>query len=168
MTGGVRLWGHDDGGESIRVDDGLNIGETIVIGENNYDSTSAYLNGSTVGDVNMQVALLEVVDVSVPAGIFKNCLHLRFTATGVMNQVWDEWWAQGVGIVKFQGVSGDGNARARALTWINFTPDIQEEPEEPEGPSTPASAATLLASGKLTASRLFGRGSIKGIAFCWQ
>nr|WP_320009591.1 FISUMP domain-containing protein [uncultured Desulfobulbus sp.] len=137
-TGGIHLWGHDDGGESIRVDGGLNFGEIITQEEVNYDSAPAYLNGSLIGNVNMQVSLLEVVDVTVPAGTFHDCLHLRFIATGVMNQTWDEWRAQGVGMVKFQGVSGDGSARTRALTWMNFTPDVEEDPDSPIIPESAA------------------------------
>nr|WP_320009862.1 hypothetical protein [uncultured Desulfobulbus sp.] len=162
-TGGVHLWGHDDGGESIRVDGGLNFGETIMQGEVNSDSEPAYFNGSLIGNVHMQVSLLEVADVTVPAGTFTDCLHLRFTATGVMDQVWDEWWAQRVGVIKFQGVSGDGNARARALTWINFTPDVQEKPEEPsisESGAALQSVINLLLQGTTEGGEAFEVGTV--------
>ena len=98
--GSVRMWGSEDEGESIRVDGGLDYGSTMVIGQTNISTAAAYDGGAYLGEITSIVTLRDIVSVSVPAGTFTNCLHLRFILEGIQTR--DEWWAHGVGMVNLR------------------------------------------------------------------
>ncbi len=120
VSDGYRRWGSDDDGENFRVDGGLNLGTVMTVGQSVQDSKDIYFNGTYSGTITVTVSLLDISNVTVPAGTFNNCLHLRFTFAGELNQSSEEWWAPGVGMVKLQGISGGGSERTRALTWKSF------------------------------------------------
>jgi hypothetical protein len=119
-----RLWGSDDDAESIRVDGGIDYGTSLSVGQTNSVSAPAYVDGAYIGMLDATIGLLGVEAVSVPAGIFSDCLHLRFAINpGGEWQSWDEWWNADAGVVKMEGVSGDGSGRLRELEWVH-TPVI--------------------------------------------
>ena len=131
ISDGIRMWGSDDGDEILRADGGLNHGTVVDIGQLNAYSTPAYGGGNYIGVVKLTVMLLDVSNITVPAGTFYGCLHLRFSLTGALTQTRDEWWAKGVGVVKLQGVSGDGHEQLRLLEKYSF----QTEPLANSKPS---------------------------------
>lgn len=53
-------------------------------------------------DAILSTQLLGMESVTVPAGSFPDCIHLRFTISfkGGPSRNVDEWWAKGVGVVK--------------------------------------------------------------------
>ncbi|MBN2164214.1 MAG: hypothetical protein JXR25_14020 [Pontiellaceae bacterium] len=109
-SGSYSFWGDSYG---VLADGGLDYGSTIAVGQTNQTSAPFYEEGSYLGVIEAAVTLIDVIDVTVPSDTYTDCLHLRFNLGGFM--VWDEWWAQGVGVVKLQGVSGDGSGRLREL-----------------------------------------------------
>lgn len=113
-NGSYRIWGHDDGSESIRTT-GLDFGATLDVGQTKFSEVPVYDSGVLVGSLHGEISLLGVENVTVPAATFNGCLHLRVAVSGVLNQVWDEWWAPGIGAVKMVGISGDGSGRLREL-----------------------------------------------------
>lgn len=113
-NGSYRIWGHDDGSESIRTT-GLDFGAILDVGQTKVSDVPVYDSGVLVGSLHGEISLLGVESVTVPAATFNGCLHLRVAVSGVLNQVWDEWWAPGIGTVKMVGISGDGSGRLREL-----------------------------------------------------
>jgi hypothetical protein len=103
------------------------VGQTLSLTRN------IYLDGDYVGQGTVKVQLLDVSTVTVPAGTYPGCLRLRLTITlGGQSESHDEWLAPGVGMVKAQGVSGDGAAERWELIVIS-------------GPSLPAPLAASAA-----------------------
>ena len=83
-------------------------------------SVPYYFFGTLSGVYYCALELLDNEIVTVPAGTFSDCIHLRFYSSTVGfadpdAQVFDEWWARGVGIVRYQGVSGYGAQQLREL-----------------------------------------------------
>ena len=117
------MWGDDDDEESLRADGGFNYGTNFAIGETSFSSVQIYEDGKYIGVFNISITLLDVSNVTVPAGTFTNCLHLRIDMTGATTQTSDEWWATGVGVVKLLGISGDGSKQLRELKWYSFKVD---------------------------------------------
>ncbi len=116
ISDGFCLWGDDDDGDFIRVDGGLNFGDSLAMGETTTTSAPGYSGGVYIGEFNASISLLGIETITVPAGTFQNCLHLRFSIND--EQTHDEWWCQGVGIVKMAGISGEGSGRLRELeSW---------------------------------------------------
>jgi len=63
--------------------------------------------GSFLGNGSLTLQLIERTSVTVPAGTFPDCLHLRLTSTaGDSTKVQDYWWALGVGKVRNTRISG--------------------------------------------------------------
>ncbi len=63
--------------------------------------------GRSLGTVSLRVELRGQTEVTVPAGYYPDCLHLRFTKTaGSVNKVDEEWWALGIGVIKNTRISG--------------------------------------------------------------
>ena len=113
-------WGSDDDGELIRVDGGINYGESLSVGQTNAVSVPVYVNSIYAGMMDASVSLIAVESVTVPAGTFSNCLHLGFAMNpGGEWQTWEEWWSPEVGMIRMQGVSGNGSGRLRELEWIH-------------------------------------------------
>ncbi|MDX2110953.1 MAG: hypothetical protein SFY80_11995 [Verrucomicrobiota bacterium] len=192
---GYRLWGNDDpsstnpnvtsnSGESVIIDGGLNMGSTLAVGQLITSSAPVYNDGHYMGNISCSIQLLEIALVDVPAGKYDNCLHLRFTITNGETQVWDEWWASGVGPVKMQGVSGAGAKRLRELQHFSIglplaeslnTPTISIISEKPAwfGQNTithdgnNAAQSPILASGQVSQmeTTLQGPGTI---SFFWK
>jgi len=123
-TPGLAMWGSDDdpGVEEIRVDGGGYWGDVVTTGQVCSDTADAYMNGSYAGEASLQLEILEQTSVTVPAGTYPDCLHLRFAyLTGEGPRVFEEWWAKGVGAVKQRGVSGNGVAQQRDLIQATVT-----------------------------------------------
>ncbi len=110
-------YGNDDGSEQSHMDGGLVFPEIVNTGSSYAPTADAYVNGRFQATVTDTMQVLDTLPVTVPAGTFPDCVHLRFRISvgALLIQSWDEWWARGVGIVKMQGVSGDGKGRLREL-----------------------------------------------------
>jgi hypothetical protein len=125
--------GSDDGFESVRADRGFVWTNRMAVGQTLSLTRNIYLDGDYVGQGTVKVQLLDVSTVTVPAGTYPSCLRLRLTITlGGQSESHDEWLAPGVGMVKAQGVSGDGAAERWELIVIS-------------GPSLPAPLAASAA-----------------------
>ena len=142
----VRIWGHDDDGDSIRVDGGLNFGSTLNTGQTIERSAPAYSGGNYIGELTASLSLLGLETITVPAGTFDDCLHLRFNIDG--SQLYDEWWAQGVGIVKMEGVSGQGSGRFRELVSLKSAPEqLYYRDADEDGFGDPDNTSSFQSSG---------------------
>lgn len=109
LSNGWGMLGSDDTLESVRVDPPLLITNRLIVGQTVAQTRNIYLDGTYLGQATFKLQLLDVSDVTVPAGTFPNCLHVRITLTaGGSSMVHDDWMAESVGMVKQQGVSGDG------------------------------------------------------------
>jgi hypothetical protein len=109
LSNGWGMLGSEDTPESIRVDPPILITNRLVVGQTVSQTRNLYLDGDYLGQGTFKLQLLDVSDVTVPAGTFPGCLHVRISLTaGGSTQVHDDWMAPSVGMVKQQGVSGDG------------------------------------------------------------
>lgn len=116
--------GSDDDDESLRVDRGFLITNRVAIGQTISLTRGIYLDGSYVGQATLKLQLLDVSTVTVPAGTYPGCLRVRLTVSaGGESQTHDDWLAPGIGMVKQQGVSGDGAAERWEL--IRYEPPTQ-------------------------------------------
>jgi hypothetical protein len=109
LSNGWGMLGSEDTPESIRVEPPILITNRLVVGQTVSQTRSLYLDGDYLGQGTFKLQLLDVSNVTVPAGTFPGCLHVRISLTaGGSTQVHDDWMAPSVGMVKQQGVSGDG------------------------------------------------------------
>lgn len=92
----------------LRFESGFGAGPTMRIGEKNRKRSQVYRSNKLLGYTFLTMELLERDTVKVPAGTYRDCIHLRFTI-GVDKdaEVGEEWWAKGVGLVKWKGISGE-------------------------------------------------------------
>ncbi len=113
--------GSDDDDETLRVDRGFLITNRVAVGQTISITRGIYLDGSYAGQATFKLQLLDVSTVTVPAGTFPGCLRVRLTlSAGGESQTHDDWLAPGIGMVKQQGVSGDGAAERWEL--IRYEP----------------------------------------------
>ncbi len=112
-------YGHDDdlGADGDRIDGGCALPASVVVGNTYSPTADYYYNGAYQGVYAHSVQVLDVFPVTVPAGTFADCVHLRISPTfdGMPFDPTDEWWARGVGMVKMQGVGIDNAAVLREL-----------------------------------------------------
>ena len=121
LANGWGIWGSDDSSESLRIDQGFIVTNRLAVGQVVSLTRSAYTNGVYRGQATAKLQLLEVTNVTVPAGLFVGCLHVRITfSLGGSSQSHDDWLASAGGLVKQQGVSGDGAAEHWEL--ISYQP----------------------------------------------
>jgi len=119
------MYGDDEdwGAYQKRCDGGVVFPVSMNIGQTSSQSADYYTNGVYAGVLSCSLQVIDTLPVTVPAGTFSDCVHVRLTITKSGNepgvQVKDEWWARGVGPVKKQGISGPGSG----LLWnlISYT-----------------------------------------------
>jgi hypothetical protein len=108
IANGLANYGDDDlPEESLRgamtpfpVD--MTVGQSATRQGPVYDGAGRFL-----GNASLTMQLIERTAVTVPAGTFADCVHLRFTLTlDGSPQVQDVWWALGVGQVRRTRISG--------------------------------------------------------------
>jgi hypothetical protein len=129
-SGAVKALGLDEVTGQMRYDGGWSYPETIDVGATASANVDVYENGVFLGVGSGTVAALDTLPVTVPAGTFTDCVHLRITTLeGTSTRVSEEWWARGVGVVKVQGVSGDGANRLRELVSTDLMPTFLEYPQ---------------------------------------
>ncbi len=114
------LYGFDDYKENIfvRFSPGAVFPETLAIGQPVSVKTDVFNSEGGHGpDATVTAEVLEKTSVSVPAGDFPNCIHLRFTVSfsGGPKGVVEEWWAKGVGMVRNKSPRDNGPARITKL-----------------------------------------------------
>ena len=125
-----RFFGHDESDyapsndESIRVDGGFGFPDSLTVGVAVKRTSPAYIGDPSegvahkpIGNVSLVLKVLAKTSVIVPCGTYSDSVQVRFT--GPDGAVWDEWWARGVGLVKLQGVSGDGAKRRYSLVELS-------------------------------------------------
>lgn len=94
-----------------RLGRGMVIPRRMRVGETVKSTDGFYEQGKFLGKITYSIKLLDRKPVLVPAGYFKDCIHLRISIqAGELKQVADEWWAKGVGMVKRRG-RGDSSER---------------------------------------------------------
>jgi formylglycine-generating enzyme required for sulfatase activity len=147
-------YGSDDDGEHLRADGGFALPETVEVGDTVSDVADFYAEGAYSDEVTLSVRLVDTSAITVPAGTFSDAIHLRITfSAGRSSQVHEEWWARGVGMVKMQGVSGDGSQRLREListSAANTAPTITTHPQNITVPADASASFTVAASGTPT------------------
>lgn len=136
------FYGHDEDSGGIRLDGGLVYPASVIVGRTYSPAGDAYFDGKFEGVVTYSMKVLDTLPVAVPAGTFADCVHLRFSRLegGSVAATHDEWWARGVGMVRMQGISGDGKARVRLLVSSTILPSPEISVQQPVG--------TELADGK--------------------
>lgn len=106
MAGQERFghFGSDDGDESVRVDRGLLLPEHVLIGKSVVAAGDAYLGGEYAGTASIELKVLARSSIQVPAGKFEDVLQIwrKFSHPGGTKERL-EWWARGIGPVKYHG-----------------------------------------------------------------
>jgi len=99
--------GSDDipGPDQMRVNPGILITNRMTVGQSLSTNLQVYANGACNGQMTFQFQLVEVTSLTVPAGTYPECLHLKYAViltggTSSEYQTNQEWWAKGVGMVK--------------------------------------------------------------------
>ena len=112
----------------MRCDDGIAFPLVVNVGQTYHDNADLYFNGLFQFEAVYEVEVLDTLPITVPYGTFDHCVHFRITLSvgGSIAQQWDEWWAHGVGVVKMQGIAGDGANRLRELTSMSIPIEDQE------------------------------------------
>ena len=149
----VLFWGDDDedddDDESLRVDRGLLLGSTVKVGQTIRSTRDLYSHGVYAGTVSAIVTILEWGSVTVPAGMFRDSLHLKFTfVRGGRTDSQEEWWVRGIGPVKHRNVPDDGEDRLDLARYIVVTPPrILTQPQDITAPAGAPATFHVVAEG---------------------
>lgn len=92
--------------------------------------TGLFNGGGARGpDANISVRFLGRESLTVPAGQFKDCIHLKFSMkiAGVPEQEAEEWWAKGVGVIQTKTREAKGGISMTRLASykIPFEPTVE-------------------------------------------
>ncbi len=95
-------------GPSDRLDRGMVIPALMRVGQTVKGKADFYEKGEYLGEISYSIKLMDRNPVTVGAGTFNDCIHLRiFIQAGTAQQVAEEWWAKNVGMVKRIGRKGN-------------------------------------------------------------
>lgn len=96
-------------------------GQTVSVNTGMFNS-----EGQVGPDARVSLQFLGRESATVPAGTFRDCVHLRFTLSfqGGPSRVTEEWWAKGVGVVQTKRHRPKGGVSMTKL----FSYDIPYEP----------------------------------------
>jgi hypothetical protein len=119
----------DETKNRLRFSGGFGAGPTMEIGELNRKRSLVYRSDNLLGFTYFTMELIEKTSVKVPAGIFPDCIHLRF-GIGIDSggDVAEEWWAKGVGLVKWKGISGKSKGISETLVSADIKKIIPYSP----------------------------------------
>lgn len=93
---------HDDGAPPVRFDPGFVFSNRMSFGQTIRLTNDVYTGGVCIGQGAFAVRLIDLADVTVPYGTFRDCLHLEINYTiGGKTRQEENWWAMGVGPVKW-------------------------------------------------------------------
>jgi hypothetical protein len=93
---------HDDGEPAIRFDPGFLFTNCVTLGQTLSTASDIYADGVYAGQGTFSIRVVDLADVTMPAGTFSGCLHMEFTYTiGGRTSVGEQWWAMGIGPVKW-------------------------------------------------------------------
>ncbi len=113
----------------LRFQNGFGTGPTMKIGEKNRKRSNVFRGNKLLGYTFLTMELLDKGTVKVPAGTFRDCIHLRFTIGFDKDaEVAEEWWARGVGMVKWKGISGESAGISEALVSMDLKEVIPYSP----------------------------------------
>jgi uncharacterized repeat protein (TIGR03803 family) len=103
---GWGMFGSDDitGSFAMRINPGILITNGLAMGQSVSTNLQVYLSGSCAGQMTFQLQLVELTSMTVPAGTYPECLHVKYvvnltSGTNSEYQTNHEWWAKGAGIV---------------------------------------------------------------------
>jgi hypothetical protein len=98
---------HDDGTE-LRFEPGFIFTNRFAPAQSVSITNTVYDHGVCAGQGTFSLQLVDFADVQVPAGNFSGCMHLKlvYNILGKLREG-DEWWAKGVGPVKWTHGGGD-------------------------------------------------------------
>lgn len=123
------IYGIDDFKNQIyaRFSPGAVFPERFKKGQTVSVNTGMFNSGGLIGpDANLSLQLIGRESLTVPAGIFKDCIHLRFSfgIKGGPTQEAEEWWAKGVGLIQTKSRKAKGGFTTSKL----FSYEIPFEP----------------------------------------
>ncbi len=147
------IGGSDTAGPlALRFDGSFQLPATMAVGESVIIVSDSYRNGVWSETQTAAYQLIGIESVTTPAGVFGDCLRLRFSlANDGPWQYEDQWWAPGVGVVKSYNCRGTGPAREEAL--VSYTvqpatrPTITTQPASQSVASGTSAALTVAATG---------------------
>ena len=115
----------------LQFSKGYRVGPMVKIGKKYRNRSSVYRSNKLLGYTFLTLEPLEIGTVKVPAGTFRDCIRLRFTlGSGPDSEVGEEWWAKGVGLVKWRGISGE----LAGISEVLVSTDLREViPYSPPG-----------------------------------
>jgi hypothetical protein len=121
LSNSYTFWGQDDDQDSVRVNPPVMITNCLAVGQTVTMARDVYYFGTYVGQMTFKFQLLDVTNVTVPAGTFTNCIHIRTTETfGGYNSSLDSWAAFKFGTVMQRGVGNDPTKLD--LVYFRFVP----------------------------------------------
>jgi uncharacterized delta-60 repeat protein len=147
------IGGSDSAGPlALRFDGSFQLPATMAVGESAITVSDSYHNGVWSGTQTAAYQLIGIESVTTPAGLFGDCLHLRFSLAE--DGPWkyeDTWWALGVGIVKSYNCRGTRPAKEEALVSSTVQPvtrpTITTQPASQSIASGTGAALTVVATG---------------------
>ncbi len=154
IVNGFAMYGDDDPPDSVRfpmtpfpVD--ISVGQSETRQGPAYDGA-----GNLLGNLSFTAQFIEITSVTVPAGTFPDCVHVRTTVTmGGSTQVSDDWWALGVGKVM------ETNQNDGSLELVSYTLPVSPTvtPSVPTtATATPAQTAGTTVTPTLTPAPCVG------------
>lgn len=115
----------DDPGEfELRIQNGAIFADPFQLNIPQSVTENICVNGESIGQATYAVRVLDRTSVTVPAGTFEDCLHIRIERSqigGESGEVEEQWWARGVGLVKHEGISGDGLNKHQELIAFSLS-----------------------------------------------
>ena len=112
-------------GTRLRFGPGFIFTNRFALGQTVSVADETYFDGVCSGQGTQSIQLIGLADVTVPYGWFADCLHLQITSTiGAGTTVDEEWWAKGVGPVKWTHV-GEGDFETNELRAVSFAEPVR-------------------------------------------
>lgn len=125
------IYGSDDfrAGMDFRLGPGAVFPERFRKGQMVSVNTVLFDGGGARGpNADVSVRFLGRESLTVPAGLFKDCIHLQFSMkiAGAPKQEAEEWWAKGVGVIqtKTRKAKGGFTTTSLAAYKIPFEPTV--------------------------------------------
>ncbi len=151
VAGNLGMWGMDDdpGEYEARIDGGLVFPTNMTIGQPVSVTRSIYTNCALETQWTMQFTILGLATITVPAGTFPDCLHLRMVITeGGRSQTSEQWCARGIGAVKQNEVPDLGEKRLELVSYNVVTvPQIISPPRSLTNSITATANLSVIATG---------------------
>ncbi|MEO5913395.1 MAG: hypothetical protein ABIS50_04125 [Luteolibacter sp.] len=138
-SGGYRYYGndrvvrgsYDKIASTFRVANGFRVPNDVFKGNTVNDFKKVYGDGKLLGAGLFAFTYLGKESVTVPAGTFDDCIHLRFQLGKNQNaEIGEEWWARGVGLVKWRGITGEQKGISETLVSMDLKKFVPFKPAD--------------------------------------